>query len=157
MGTHMGKTPERTMTKPAERFADWLKMAMPRAGLELEGQMAGGRATLADSVGVSRSTVKRWLDGDSLPEPTKFEAIANRLGVPVVEMLVETGIISIQAAGLEARPQPTPQEAVKSLGITDPEDIAAFLSLADRLRDHRQRGVGGSPRPHEVKADEPEA
>lgn len=123
------------MTKPAERFANWLKTAMPRAGLELEGQMAGGRAALADAVGVSRSTVKRWLDGDSLPEPTKFEAIADKLGVPVVQMLVETGIISVQAAGLKAKPKLTPQDAARALGITDPADVAAFLAIAERLRD----------------------
>jgi transcriptional regulator with XRE-family HTH domain len=123
------------MTKPAERFAAWLRTAMPRAGLELEGQMAGGRATLADAVGVSRSTVKRWLDGDTLPEPTKFEAIANRLGVPVVEMLVETGIISIEAAGLKPKPKLTPQDAARALGVTDPDDIRMVVAMAERLRD----------------------
>lgn len=163
MGTHMGTTPERTMTKPAERFAAWLNMAMPRAGLDVSTQMGGGRAALADAVGVSRSTVKRWLDGDTLPEPTKFEAIANRLGVPVVEMLVETGIISIEAAGLKARPKLTPQDAVKALGVTDPADAQVIIAMAERLSEHAterrtfgQRGVGGHPRPQSLNADEPD-
>lgn len=149
------------MTTPAKQFGDWLLTAMRRAGLDVDSQMGGGRAAFAESVGVARSTVKRWLDGTTLPEPTKFEAIAETVGVPVIQMLVETGIISERSVGIEPRAEITPEQAAESLGITDPADMAAFLALAERLsnrspapkRDHRQRGVGGHPRPHEVKAE----
>lgn len=53
----------------------------------------------------------------------------------------------------------TPEEIVAELGVTDPDDQAAVLAMVERLRnrppapkrDHRQRGVGGHPRPHTLK------
>lgn len=162
------------MTTPAKQFGDWLKTAMRRAGLDVDSQMGGGRAAFADAVGVSRSTVKRWLDGTTLPEPTKFEPIANELGVPVMTMLVETGIVSVAQVHPLDRSEPTPEEAFAALGITDPDDMAVVRAMIDRMRElrheqarqreaepprsraHVQRGVGGHPRAHTLKADEPE-
>lgn len=79
---------------PAERFAAWLKPAMRNAGLDVDRQQGGGRATLAKACDVSRSTVGRWLDGQSLPGAGHFRLIADTLGIPVTEVLVAAGIIS---------------------------------------------------------------
>jgi transcriptional regulator with XRE-family HTH domain len=144
------------MTTPAKRFGDWLMQAMRRAGLDVDTQMGGGRAAFADAVGVSRSTLTRWLQGTTLPEPTKFEPIAEKLGVPVVQMLVETGIISIKAANLEPRTNVTPEDIADEWGIEDPSDRALLRATYESLtkRSHVQRGVGGHPRSHTLKADE---
>lgn len=122
------------MTTPAKRFGDWLKAAMRRAGLDVDTQMGGGRAALADAVGVSRSTVKRWLDGDSLPEATKFEAISRTLGVPVPAMLVESGLVSVKAIGMTPQPEPRAETALEALGVTSPADQELILGMIRRLQ-----------------------
>jgi transcriptional regulator with XRE-family HTH domain len=133
---------KQTTTTPAQRFAAWLRGAMRRAGLDIDSRMGGGRAELADSLGVSRSTVSRWLAGDSLPDPTQFESIAAAVGVPVLELLVGSGIISARAAeqadpvSVQTRPL-SPEEALADLGITDPQDQALFLAMVERLNAHR--------------------
>ncbi|OKI16602.1 helix-turn-helix transcriptional regulator [Streptomyces sp. CB03911] len=79
---------------PAERFAAWLKPAMRNAGLDVDRQQGGGRAALAKACDVSRSTVGRWLDGQSLPAASHFKPIADTLNLPVADVLVAGGIIS---------------------------------------------------------------
>lgn len=127
---------------PAQRFAAWLRGAMRRADLDVDSRMGGGRSQLAERLGVSRSTVSRWLAGETMPDPTQFESIAAVLGVPVVELLVGSGIISARAveqldpAAFQARPL-SAEEALMQLGITDPQDQALFLAMVDRLKAHR--------------------
>ncbi|MEU4296378.1 helix-turn-helix transcriptional regulator [Kitasatospora aureofaciens] len=77
----------------APRFAAWLKQAMRTAGLDVDSQRGGGRASLADACDVSRSTVGRWLDGASIPSPEHFKAIARTVGVSVADLLIGTGIM----------------------------------------------------------------
>lgn len=126
-----------TMT-PSQQFAAWLAPAMRRAGLDIDAQRGGGRTILADRLGVSASSIKRWLDGESMPTPDKFEAIATALNYPVIEMLVEIGVLSAKAVtptpttGVDFQPT-TPSRAADELGITDPGDRALFLALVDRL------------------------
>lgn len=60
----------------------------------------------------------------------------------------------------------SPEEVADQWGIQDPEGRALIRAVYDRLASPprampkrpslRQRGLGGHPRPHEVKADEPE-
>lgn len=125
----------------AEQYSAWLKTAMRAAKLDIDSQLGGGRTALAEVVGVSKSTVKRWLEGTSVPSPEHFEAIADTVGVPVVEMLIESGIISAESVTPErksgVRFQPTPSQVADELGLTDPVERARFMrDLADRNRRH---------------------
>lgn len=148
---------------PHAHFAAWLKATMRRADYDIDSQLGGGRAALADRLNVSRSTITRWLSGAMLPPSDQFTPLAEALKVPVTELLVEARIIPADALRKSAKPRRlTDEEIVAELGVTDPDDQAALLAMVERLRDrppapkrdHRQRGVGGHPRPHEVKADE---
>ena len=58
-----------TMTT-AQRFAAWLAPAMRRKGLNIDSLRGGGRITFAEAVGVSPSTVNRWLAGKTPPTRT---------------------------------------------------------------------------------------
>jgi transcriptional regulator with XRE-family HTH domain len=125
----------------ADQYAAWLARAMRAAGLDIDRQRGGGRKALAEAVGVAPTTVTRWLEARSVPSPEHFEAIADAVGVPVVKMLVENGIISAESVTLEhqsgVRFQPTPAQAADELGITDPVERARFMrELAQRNRRH---------------------
>lgn len=122
---------------PAQKFAAWLGPAMRRAGLDIDRQQGGGRAKLADACGVSRSTVGRWLDGQTTPGPEHFEAIARTLDTPVTDLLVGTGIISAESlAPLGSPPpdQPPSIEEVAAKWQIRPEDREFFFSVAEQFR-----------------------
>lgn len=137
----------------AEQYAAWLSSAMRAAGLDIDRQRGGGRKALAQAVGVSPSSVGRWLDGRAVPSPELFEPIADAVGVDVGIMLVESGIISAesltQMGRSDVRSQAhTPAEAADALGITDPVERAKFMrEMADRNRRHLRSAAdpdGGS-------------
>jgi transcriptional regulator with XRE-family HTH domain len=120
-----------------ERYAAWLADAMRAAGLEIDKQRGGGRMALATAVGVSPSTVARWLDAKSLPSPEYYEPIAAALGVSAATMLVETGILSaesllqLQRSGVRSQPI-TAAQAADGLGLHDPHERAEFIREVER-------------------------
>jgi len=107
-----------------ERFGSWLANAMRRADMDIDRQMGGGRSVLADAVGVSRSTVTRWMSGRVLPSAEQFEPLAKALGVYVDDMLVDSGIVDraqmSPREGKPTAPRPTSYElerAAEILGV----------------------------------------
>lgn len=122
VGIFVGATPK------SERFAAWLAAAMRHANLEIDGQLGGGRAELASKVGVSRSTVTRWLSGQTLPAPEQFDALSAALNVYVINMLVDSGIVSRERA---APPSEAPA-GIYDFGEEIPERIDT-AKLAARL------------------------
>jgi transcriptional regulator with XRE-family HTH domain len=125
----------------ADQYAAWLAQAMRNAKLDIDRQRGGGRKALAEALGVAPTTVTRWLEGKVVPSPEHFEAIADTVGVPVMEMLIESGIISAESVTPEQRSgvrfQPTPSQVADELGLTDPVERARFMrDLADRNRRH---------------------
>ncbi|MEU8920024.1 helix-turn-helix transcriptional regulator [Kitasatospora sp. NPDC048545] len=133
----------------SETYAAWLRDAMRAAGLDIDRQRGGGRQALAQAVGVSASTVGRWLTGDAVPSPEHFEPIADAVGVPVVTMLVDSGIISAASLTLgqptDVRFHPiTPAQAADELGLTDPTERALFMrELAQQNRRHLHAATEG--------------
>ncbi|NUP24149.1 MAG: helix-turn-helix transcriptional regulator [Streptomyces sp.] len=145
-------TPEPTL---AERYGAWLATAMRNAGLDIDRQRGGGRTQLANALNVSQSTVARWLDGKVVPSPELFEAIADAVGVPVRDMLVETGIISAKALTKNDRSEVasspiTPTQAADALGVTDPAERAEIIQILEARARHHLRatdsdgGTGGA-------------
>jgi transcriptional regulator with XRE-family HTH domain len=126
----------------ADQYAAWLADAMRKAGLDIDRQRGGGRNALAQAVDVAPSTVGRWLSGKTIPSPEQFEPIADAVGVPVITMLVETGIISAEALTKMSQPDVTsqaitPAQAADALGIHDPAERAEFIQrLEARTRRH---------------------
>jgi transcriptional regulator with XRE-family HTH domain len=123
---------------PAERFAAWLGPAMRRAGLDIDKPQGGGRAVLATACNVSRSTVTRWLEGRSMPGPDQFQPIAEALNVPVIEMLIGSGVIAPESVGEPRTTYPTPEEAAEELGIS-PDDRELFVGFVRQLQKRAER------------------
>lgn len=122
---------------PSEEFAAWLEPAMRRAGFDLD-RLSGGRLAFAEAVGVNPGTVTRWLQGKSMPDPDKFEAIAKALSVDPIEMLYGTGVLSAETAafshGTAVRSRPiTPSAAADELGIDDPYDRQMFIAMVNQI------------------------
>lgn len=118
---------------PSEEFAAWLEPAMRRAGFDLD-RLSGGRLAFAEAVGVNPGTVTRWLQGKSMPDPDKFEAIAKALDVDPIDMLYGIGVLSAKTAATShetaVRSRPiTPSEAADELGIDDPRDREMFIHM----------------------------
>lgn len=120
-----------------ERYATWLADAMRAKGMEIDKQRGGGRMALATAVGVSPSTVARWLDAKSMPSPEYYEPLAAALGVSAATMLVETGILSadslsqLQRSGVRSQPV-TAEQVADDLGITDAHERDEFIRDVER-------------------------
>lgn len=122
-----------TMTT-AQRFAEWLAPAMRRKGLNIDALRGGGKSELAEAVGVSPSTVLRWLSGKTAPDLDKYEPIATFLdtegrkpGDATIDLLVEIGVISSQTADRRRKP------AIDSPSIT-PTDVADGMRIYDPMK-----------------------
>jgi transcriptional regulator with XRE-family HTH domain len=124
-----------------ETFSAWLADAMRAAGMDIDRQRGGGRTALATKLGVSPSSVARWLDGKATPSPEFYEPLAAAVGVPVTDMLVETGILSAESllhlhrSGVRSQPI-TAAQAADQLGIHDPNERASFIQDVERRVRH---------------------
>lgn len=145
------------MTTPptrAQQFAEVVGPAAQRAGYTGH----GSRSRLARDTGMTESSVSRMLLGQSIPDPKFFEPLSRALQMPIQTLLVEAGIISIQALTEPTQSQVvseiTPETAADGLGITDPVDREMFFATIERLRrqrptatpedrTHDERGSGG--------------
>ncbi|MEZ0090066.1 helix-turn-helix domain-containing protein [Streptacidiphilus sp. EB129] len=111
---------------------------MRRKGLNIDSLRGGGRSELADAVGVSPSTVNRWLAGKNAPDVDKYELIAAFLDTQerepadaAIDLLTEIGIISPQLANEHRNPAVrsspmTPSELADEAGIRDPMERHLF-------------------------------
>lgn len=107
---------------------------MRRKGLNIDSLRGGGKSEFADAVGVSPSTVMRWLNGKNAPDLDKYELIASYLdtegrqpGDATIDLLVEIGVISSQTADRRRNP------AIDSPSIT-PTEVADGMRIYDPMR-----------------------
>ncbi|NUL03567.1 helix-turn-helix transcriptional regulator [Streptomyces lunaelactis] len=136
-----------------ERFGAYMRRAAQEAGYDIDSPRGGGKKALAEATGMSASSVGRMLAGQTMPDPNFLERLADVLGVPLPELLVQSGLVSrdaLPAGDYKERrqpPKPTPAEAARQLGIKSPPRVAMFESLVAHLLDEEEkesglRGVG---------------
>ncbi|MGQ5579685.1 helix-turn-helix domain-containing protein [Streptomyces sp. ECR3.8] len=125
----------------AQRFAEYVRPAVVAAGYDIDSPRGGGKKELAEAVGMSPSSVGRMLSGQTLPDPVHLERLAEVLGVPLMELLVRSGIVSPGAASASAT-SPAAQEApltaeaaARLLGIRSPDRVHMFTAMAKTLAD----------------------
>lgn len=129
----------------AQRFADFIRPAVVAAGYDIDSPRGGGKKQLAETVGMSQSSVGRMLAGQTLPDPVHLERLAEVLGVPLIDLLVRSGVVSDKARRAvsevpELRPEPplTPEAAARQLGIRSPDRIQMFTAIAKTLADQEE-------------------
>lgn len=120
----------------AQKFGEYVSDAARAAGYDIDSPRGGGKKALAAKAGMSHASVSRMLAGQTIPDPKFFESLADALSLNVGRMLVEAGVISERSLAPDERRPPRqidPREMARSLGITAPEKIDAFVAMAKVL------------------------
>ncbi|WP_236243165.1 helix-turn-helix domain-containing protein [Streptomyces sp. CC228A] len=121
----------------AQRFGAHVAAAARAAGYDIDSPRGGGKKALAERSGMSHASVSRMLAGQTIPDPTFFEPLAEALGLNVAELLVLAGVVSeaklLEAPTEASRRAKSPREAAADLGITDPSKVHLFEAMVRAL------------------------
>lgn len=134
--TETGPAPQVTR---AQRFAEYIRPAVVAAGYDIDSPRGGGKKELAEAVGMSQSSIGRMLAGQTLPDPVHLERLAEVLGIPLMELLVRSGIVSKKTSrAVEPAPRTpdtplTPEAAAPLLGIRSPDRVQMFTAMTRAL------------------------
>ncbi|MFR9675772.1 helix-turn-helix domain-containing protein [Streptomyces sp. TR02-1] len=122
------------------RLAVYLRRAAREAGYDTDTPRSGGLKNLAEASGLTQSTLSRTLNGINIPGLKNLQALATALNVPVLDLIVETGVLShdtTDTASAATGPTTyTPEDAARLLEIPR-EDVSLFVAFVNRLRDTR--------------------
>ncbi|SDT69579.1 Cro/C1-type HTH DNA-binding domain-containing protein [Streptomyces sp. TLI_053] len=147
---------QRTNATPGaeDHFPQWLDRRLRDLGYDL-GARGGGRTKFAADAGISASSVSRLLAGRGKYEAALLAKIAPVLRVELSELMVRAGIVTADAIGRAADPQPdgppmTPQEAAAQLGIQSDTAVALFVSMVRTMQEQE-----ATRRQQEVRRMEP--
>lgn len=132
----MTDEPEPPTTR-AQKFGQYVAAAARAAGYDIDSPRGGGKKGLADAAGMSHASVSRLLAGQTIPDPSFFEPLADALHKPVSEMLIQSGLVSEDALlKPDVLDHPLdPREVAQRLGIRSEERIAAFEAMVRALTD----------------------
>ncbi|WP_079183135.1 helix-turn-helix domain-containing protein [Streptomyces sp. TSRI0281] len=119
------------------RFGALVTKLAIQAGYDLSAR-GGGRAALAQRIGMSPSAVGRMLTGETLPRPDQFESIAAAVDGDVTDLLIEGGVLSpnnsrnqgnsdVRSATNQSLSL-SPEAAADRWGITDPMIRSMLIS-----------------------------
>ncbi|MZF56884.1 helix-turn-helix domain-containing protein [Streptomyces sp. SID5594] len=121
----------------AQRFAALVAPAAHRAGYTGH----GSNARLARDTGMSESSVSRMLKGQAIPELGFFPALAEKVGVSLLDLLAEMGIppeslqpLSETGPSQVRSPFISPAEAAERLGLSDPVGREMLIATIERLK-----------------------
>ncbi|MEU6628343.1 helix-turn-helix transcriptional regulator [Streptomyces parvus] len=121
----------------AARFGALVTKLAIEAGYDLSPR-GGGRAALAQKIGMAPSSVGRFLAGDTLPRPDQFESIAAAVNGDVTDLLIAGGVLSannshnhgnsdVRSATSQSLSL-SPEAAADQWGITDPMIRSMLIS-----------------------------
>lgn len=120
------------------RLATHLRRAARTAGYDLDQPRSGATKEIATASGIPQSTISRIFSGEIIPKIATFQALADTLGLDVVDLLVVAGLITPRPdaphSGTAAPAAPyTPEDAARLLEI-DAADMPLFVAFVNRLR-----------------------
>ncbi|WP_432170947.1 helix-turn-helix domain-containing protein [Streptomyces sp. 1222.5] len=128
----------------AERFAEYIRPAVVAAGFDIDSPRGGGKKELATATGASQSSIGRMLAGQTMPGPVLLEKLAEVLGLPLTELLVQSGMVSskrnMATTGrfVPGAPSLTIEEAARRLGIKSARNVKIFKAMVETLRTEDQ-------------------
>ncbi|KRV48797.1 hypothetical protein AQ490_23285 [Wenjunlia vitaminophila] len=102
-----------TTTPRTRQFAAYIREAARRAGYDIDSPRGGGKTAIAKTAGMSPSSVGRMLSGQAMPDPSYLEPLAGALGVPVLALFVQAGLISDHAT---RHPPAAPVTPIRNAG-----------------------------------------
>jgi transcriptional regulator with XRE-family HTH domain len=136
----------RHIRKASERdWAAYLESAIRSSGLT--------QAELARRSGLAESMVSRWLRGLNQPDVPNLRRVRPVLGVPMLELLVAAGHVTLEEAQLRDTPEPPVpvRVGIATDGLTA-EQIRQVEGYAEFLR--AQNAAAGRKAPVEVQLEE---
>jgi transcriptional regulator with XRE-family HTH domain len=124
--------------KSSADFATWLHRQLTDRGYDLS-QRGGGRSRFAEDSGISPSTVGRLLRGEGAKDIGTLTTLADALGLPLGDVLVEAGVLSRGELDNVQHPTTgprriTPEQAADELGIKDDQARRVFVSMVKTLQ-----------------------
>ncbi|GAA3045037.1 hypothetical protein GCM10020229_65310 [Kitasatospora albolonga] len=140
-----------------ERFASWIEDLMRDRGYDIDSPRGGGKSKLAEDAGVHRAAVTRLLQRQSMPDLDTMRGLAHALGVPIREVLIQSGKLTAddlpEAVGYPVDTAPatavgqrmTLEQVASALGIPD-DRREMFIKVAQQFTpdqagdDHRETG-----------------
>lgn len=138
----------------AQRFAEYIRPAVVAAGYDIDSPRGGGKKALAEDTGMSASSIGRMLAGQTVPDPAHLERLAQVLRVSLIDLLIRSGIVSVEASGTvtpvapapDTNPPLTPEAAARALGIRSPDRVQMFAAMAKTLVEQEEAEAGRSGR-----------
>jgi transcriptional regulator with XRE-family HTH domain len=121
-------------TESGREWAAYLESALRSSGLT--------QAELARRSGLAESMVSRWLRGLNQPDVPNLRRVRPVLGVPMLELIVAAGYLSLEEAELQDVPEPPTapvRTGISTEGLT-PDQIRQLDGFATFLR--AQNGPG---------------
>ena len=121
-------------TESGREWAAYLESALRSSGLT--------QAELARRSGLAESMVSRWLRGLNQPDVPNLRRVRPVLGVPMLELIVAAGYLSLEEAELQDVPEPPTapvRSGISTEGLT-PDQIRQLDGFATFLR--AQNGPG---------------
>lgn len=85
----------------------------------VDSRFGGVAARLADKIGVSKSNVGRWLMGRQTPTDENIERLAEKLDLPIEEVLIRDWVSAVNSAPMFFQSQSSPTPTL--LHATPPE------------------------------------
>jgi transcriptional regulator with XRE-family HTH domain len=133
------ETGRATPQTQAERFAEYIRPAVVAAGYDIDSPRGGGKTELARVTGASQSSIGRMLAGQTMPGPVLLEKLAEALGLPMTDLLIQSGIVSnARNMGEPSKSEPIPslavEDAARRLGIKSPKSVKIFKAMVETLR-----------------------
>ena len=103
------------------------------------------QAELARRSGLAESMVSRWLRGLNQPDVPNLRRVRPVLGVPMLELIVAAGYLSLEEAELRDEPEPPApvQVGISTEGLTA-DQVRQLEGFATFLR--AQNGAAAGPR-----------
>ncbi len=121
----------------AEQFAAVVRPAAERAGYTGHGR----NARFARDTGMTESSVSRMWNGQAIPDPRFFQAIADAVGLHPGVLFVAAGLMSqasLQSLSETDRSQVmstlTPEDVADHFGINDPVGREMLYATFERLK-----------------------
>jgi len=107
----------RVNTSPLQNLANYVRRAALDAGYEIERVNSGELTRLANTAGMSQSSLSRLLAAERMPRAEFFAGLAHALGKDPLELFVEAGMLPRRSAPDAGASSPTARP------IT-PDDVA---------------------------------
>lgn len=121
----------------AQRFRDIVVPAAQRAGYA----GFGAKAKFARDTGMTESSVSRMWNGQAIPEPRFFQAIADATHLHPGVLFVEAGLMSQEALHslsetdrTQVMSTLTPEDVADHFGINDPVGRQMLYATFERLK-----------------------